>query len=143
LLGVAGLRPREPKPGLDLTPVMSGAVDDLDREGVLLEFVGELRPGLPFHDETWRGVRTRHGKYTVLGDARGARPWQYFDLGADPYELHNRVDDPACAEEVARPHRLLRELLVSSTDHYVLAPAHGCPGLNEWDPEAAHQRRFG
>jgi hypothetical protein len=38
---------------------------------------------------------------------------------------------------------LLRELLASTDDHYVLAPAFGCPGLNEWDPEAVHQRRFG
>jgi arylsulfatase A-like enzyme len=143
LLGVAGLQPRDPKPGLDLAPLLRGDIDRLDREGVLLEFVAELRPNLPFHDETWRGVRTRTAKYTVLGDAHGGRPWQFFDLADDPYELHNRVDDPAYAEQVARHHRLLRDLLVTSYDHYVLAPAHGCPGLNEWDPEAEHQRRFG
>lgn len=143
LLGLAGLTPRDPKPGLDLAPVLAGAADGLEREGVLLEFVGELRPYMAFHEETWRGVRTRTGKYTVLGDAQGGKPWQYFDLAADPYEQHNLVDDPAHADEVARHHRLLRELLVDSYDHYVLAPAFGCPGLNEWNPQAAHQRRFG
>jgi hypothetical protein len=25
----------------------------------------------------------------------------------------------------------------------VLAPAFGSPGLNEWDPEAKYQKRFG
>lgn len=143
LLGVAGLTPRDPKPGLDLAPLIRGEASELDREGVLMEFVAELRPTMPFHDETWRGVRTRHGKYTVLGDAHGGRPWQFFDLATDPYEQENRVDDPAYADEVARHHRLLRQLLVDSYDHYVLAPAFGCPGLNEWDPEAEHQRRFG
>lgn len=143
LLGVAGLTPRDPGPGRDLTPLIRGEADGLDREGVLLEFVAELRPHMPFHEETWRGVRTRHGKYTVLGDTHGGRPWQFFDLRADPYEKHNLLDDPAYAEEIARHHRLLRALLAEGHDHYVLAPAFGCPGLNEWDPEAEHQRRFG
>lgn len=143
LLGVAGLTPRDPKPGMDLAPIIRGEVSSLDREGVLMEFVAELRPNMPFHDETWRGVRTRHAKYTVLGDAHGGKPWQFFDLKADPYELRNVVDDAAYADEVARHHRLLRDLLVGSHDHYVLTPAFGCPGLNEWNPEAVHQRRYG
>jgi arylsulfatase A-like enzyme len=143
LLGAAGITPRDPKPGADLTPLISGDADSLDRNGVLIEFVAELRPGMPFHEETWRGVRTRHAKYTVLGDAHGGRPWQYFDLRTDPYEQHNLVDDPTYAADVERHHHRLRDLLVATDDHYVLAPAFGCPGLNEWDPEAEHQRRFG
>ena len=86
--------PRDPKPGLDLSPLARGELDGLDREGVLLEFVAEMRPGLPFHEETWRGFRTRRYKYTVLGDAHGGKPWQFFDLDEDPYELTNLVDDP-------------------------------------------------
>lgn len=143
LLGLAGLRPRDAKPGLDLTPIAAGAVDTLDRDGVLLEFVAEMRPNIPFHEETWRGLRTRRYKYTVLGDAHGAKPWQFFDLETDPYELHNAVDDPTYAGEVARHHTLLRERLAETFDHYVLAPALGVPGLNLWDPEAKHQLRFG
>jgi arylsulfatase A-like enzyme len=143
LLGIAGIQPRDPKPGTDLSALMRGDVTALDRDGVLLEFVSELRPHMVFHDETWRGVRTAHAKYTVLGDAHGAKPWQYFDLATDPYEQHNLVDDPSRAEDIACHHRLLRDLLVSTHDHYVLRPAHGSPGLNEWNPEAVHQRRFG
>ncbi|HEX6499054.1 MAG TPA: sulfatase [Micromonosporaceae bacterium] len=143
LLGLAGITPRDPKPGLDLTPVLSGAEDALDREGVLLEFVAELRPNIVFHEETWRGIRTRRYKYTVLGGARGGKPWQFFDLETDPYELTNLVDDPKYADEVRRHHELLRSRLVETYDHYVLAPAFGCDGLNEWDPEAEHQLRFG
>lgn len=143
LLGLAGITPRDPKPGLDLTPLVHGTAEGLDREAVLLEFVAEMRPGLPFHDETWRGVRSRRYKYTVLGDAHGGRPWQFFDLATDPYELTNLVDSPEHAEQVAHHHGLLRELLAATHDHYVLAPAFGQPGLNEWDPEAKFQRRFG
>lgn len=143
LLGLAGTTPRDPKPGLDLSPLVRGAADRLDRDGVLLEFVAEMRPNLPFHDETWRGFRTRRHKYTVLGDAHGGRPWQFFDLESDPFEQHNLVDDPAYAAEVRRHHELLRARLVETHDHYVLAPAHGCPGLHEWDPDAKFQRRFG
>ncbi len=143
LLGIAGLSPRDPKPGINLAPIVNGDSDRVDREGVLMEFVAELRPGMPFHDETWRGIRTRRYKYTVLGDAHGGKPWQFFDLETDPYEMSNLVDDPALADEVARHHGLLRERLAETYDHYVLAPAFGHPGLNEWDPEAAHQRRFG
>jgi len=143
LLGLAGISPRDPKPGIDLTPLMRGDVEQLDRDGVLLEFVAELRPNIVFYDETWRGVRTRRFKYTVLGDAHGGKPWQFFDLEADPYEMRNVVDDPEYKDEVLRHHKLLRELLVTTYDHYVLAPAHGCPGLNEWDAEAKYQRRYG
>ncbi|MEV0715534.1 sulfatase [Asanoa sp. NPDC050611] len=143
LLGLAGVAPRDPKPGIDLSPLVRGEAAGIDRDGVLLEFVAEMRPGLPFHDETWRGVRTRRYKYTVLGDAHGGRPWQFFDLENDPYEMTNLVDDPAHADEVARHHALLRSRLAETYDHYVLAPAFGAAGLNEWDPEAKFQRRFG
>ena len=143
LLGLAGLAPRDPKPGIDLTPLIRGDVARLDRDGVLLEFVAEIRPNMPFFDETWRGLRTRRYKYTVLGDAQGGRPWQFFDLENDPYEMRNLIGEPAAHEEIARHHRLLRERLVSTYDHYVLKPAYGCEGLNEWDPEAVHQRRYG
>ncbi|GIH14036.1 sulfatase family protein [Rugosimonospora africana] len=143
LLGLAGITPRDPKPGRNLAPIARGEADRLDREGVLLEFVGELRPNIVYHDETWRGVRTRRYKYTVLGDAHGGKPWQFFDLETDPYELTNLVDDPKYADEVRHHHELLRERMAETYDHYVLAPAFGVPGLNLWDPEAEHQLRFG
>ncbi|GAA5185329.1 sulfatase-like hydrolase/transferase [Rugosimonospora acidiphila] len=143
LLGLAGITPRDPKPGLNLAPIACGETDRLDREGVLLEFVGELRPNIVYHDETWRGVRTRRYKYTVLGDAHGGKPWQFFDLETDPYELTNLVDDAKYADEVRRHHELLRDRMAETYDHYVLAPAFGVPGLNLWDPEAEHQLRFG
>jgi arylsulfatase A-like enzyme len=143
LLGLAGITPRDPGPGKNLSPLVRAETDGLDREGVLLEFVAEMRPNIVFHEETWRGVRTSRYKYTVLGDAHGGKPWQFFDLQTDPYEMHNLVDDPEAEPLIAHHHRLLRDLLVAGYDHYVLAPAFGSPGLNEWDPEAKYQKRFG
>jgi len=143
LLGLAGITPREPKPGINLAPIARGESDHLDRDGVMLEFVAEMRPNIPFHEQTWRGIRTRRYKYTVLGDAHGGRPWQFFDLENDPYELTNAIDDPSYADEIARHHDLLRTRMVDTVDHYVLAPAYGMPGLNTWDATAEHQLRFG
>ncbi|MGI8880199.1 MAG: sulfatase-like hydrolase/transferase [Jatrophihabitans sp.] len=143
LLGLAGITPRDPKPGVDLSPVIRGEAEHLDREGVMLEFVAEMRPNIVFHEETWRGFRTEGCKYTVLGDAHGGKPWQFFDLVSDPYEMTNLIDDPRWADEIRRHHELLRARLIETHDHYVLAPAHGGAGLNEWNPEAEHQLRFG
>ena len=79
----------------------------------------------------------------MLGDAHGGRPWQFFDLDEDPYELTNLVDSPEHRDLVARHHEALRARLAETHDHYVLAPAFDSTGLNEWDPEAKYQKRFG
>ena len=134
LLGLAGISPKAPTPGVDLAPLVRGETEDLGREGVLLEFVDETRRGAAFHERLWRGFRTRRFKYTVLGGPSGGRPWQFFDLQADPYELTNRVDDPACADEVRRHHKLLAEAIVRTGDHYVLSEAFGVEGVNLWRP---------
>ena len=135
LLGLAGLRPRDPKPGLDLSPLVRGEAASTGREAVLLEFVHDLRKNpratRSYHEVYWRALRGRRFKYSVLGGAEdGGRPWQFFDLEADPWEMHNLVDAPSHAAEVARWHRMLRERLVETGDHFVLAAAHGEEALN-------------
>ncbi|MCR8725780.1 sulfatase-like hydrolase/transferase [Frigidibacter sp. ROC022] len=125
-LGLAGGRD-DGVPGLDLAPFLRGGPEP-ERDGVLLEFVTETRPGRGYYDETWRGIRTRRHKYTVLGDRSGARPWQLFDLEADPFEKTNLVDDPAAREVAADLHRRLGALLLETGDDYALGPAFGVPG---------------
>jgi arylsulfatase A-like enzyme len=133
-LGLSGIPVPEGKPGLDLTPLIRGERAQLDREGVLLEFVHDLRPDTamcPYHAVYWRGIAGRRFTYTVLGGvADGGRPWQLFDLAADPWELKNLLVEPGWESEAARQHALLRERLIATDDHYVLAPAFGVPGLN-------------
>ncbi|MEE2710394.1 MAG: sulfatase [Gemmatimonadota bacterium] len=132
-LGLAGLTPRNELPGTDLTDLIHGRCSRLPREGVMLEFVAELRQGLPFYDWVWRGFRTKRYKYTVRGDNMGGTPWQFFDLGQDPGELKNLIDDPACKAEIAQHHRLLVDRMQETEDHFVLLPAFGCEGYNLWE----------
>jgi len=130
ILGFAGLD-ADDKPGEDLSPLMSGEQSSLQRAGVLLEFVREVRPNRPYHEETWRGFRTERYKYTVRGDPQeGAEPWQLFDLAEDPYERCNLLDDDE-NEALARDmHSHLREALVQYGDDYALEPAFDQDALN-------------
>jgi arylsulfatase A-like enzyme len=134
LLGLAGLAPAEPKPGCDLSPLIAGRQASLPREGVMLEFVHDLRPldkWGSYHEVYWRAFVTDRFKYTVLGNVKeGGRPWQFFDLENDPCEMKNLVNDPAWQSEVSRHHKLLLDRLVKTDDHYALAPAFGFAGLN-------------
>ena len=57
-LGLCGLTPRDALPGSDLTPLVENSNNALDREGVMLEFVAELRPQVAFYDATWRAFET-------------------------------------------------------------------------------------
>lgn len=133
LLGLAGLTPPTPKPGMDASPLVRGEAERLDREGVLLEFVHDLRPGYIYHEQYWRAFRSRQYLYSVLGDAtEGGKPWQLFDVARDPYEMINLIDDPAYAEVAREHHRLLRDRLIETEDHYVLAPAYDMEGLHLW-----------
>ena len=135
VLGLAGLTPKNPICGENLTPLIRGAVESLDREGVLLEFVSEIRQGMAFFDKTWRAVRTRRYEYVVSGDILGAEPFQFFDLEEDPYEMTNLIGNPSMVDEIKHHHQLLRNLLVETEDDYVLKSHFGIAGLNEWRKE--------
>lgn len=57
------------------------------------------------------GIRTSTKKliffYGLPLDARGAQKqptpphWEYYDLSTDPHEMNNRINDPACAADIA------------------------------------------
>lgn len=134
LLGLVGITPDISLPGSNLTPLIQGDSEALPRAGILLEFVHDLRTQPYFyHDRYWRGFRTERYKYTVIGDATtGGQPWQFFDLQQDPYEMHNLIDSPAARDEITRLHGLMRQRMIDTGDHYVLAPAWGMDGLNLW-----------
>lgn len=121
LLGLAGLKPSKTVAGIDLTSVIRGERKRIERVAVLLEFVAEFRPGMPFYEETWRGVRTERYKYTVLGPGDAGRPWQLFDLEADPYELTNLVEDDHHSATARWLHGLLQQALEETGDHYRLS----------------------
>lgn len=118
LLSLAGAPVPERSPGLDLTRLMQGRTAGLERTGVLLEFVRELRPGLPFHEGGWRGVRTGRYKYTRLRTRDGSRAWHLFDLAQDPHELENLVGRGEHRSLQQDLHELLEERLRESGDDF-------------------------
>ncbi|MFH5801005.1 sulfatase [Haladaptatus sp. CMAA 1911] len=140
-LGLASIESEREFPGVDLTPLMQGEEGTLDRDGVLLEFVREVRPQLPYHEETWRGFRTVRYKYTVKGYdnmspgsfTEWGEPWQLFDLEEDPYEQKNLIDDPNHRDVAQQMHGRLRDALIEYDDQYALGPAFGYDSLNTPD----------
>lgn len=126
-VGLAGGSEPPAAPRVDLAPFIRGEVGELERAGVPLEFVTETRANRAYYDERWRGIRGRRHKYTVLGDVSGARPWQLFDLEADPFELLNLLETPGHELVAAAMHRALVELLDATADDFALAPAFGSP----------------
>ena len=129
------LKPQNPLPGLDLSGLIRGQIQELDREGILLEFVSEHRTHAVFHDEVWRGIRSKRFKYTVKGNKFGGKPWQFFDLNKDPYEMNNLIDEQNSHDEIAYHHDLLHQSLRETEDPFVLLPAYGNEGYNLWNKE--------
>jgi arylsulfatase A-like enzyme len=117
-MALAGLPLPGDKPGLDLCPYMRGETAELPRDAVYLELVEEHRPPMVFYRNPWRGLRTRRYKYTTLS----GRPWQLFDLEADPYEMENLVASPDHAQLVERLHGRLADMVRETGDSYELAP---------------------
>jgi arylsulfatase A-like enzyme len=134
LCGLAGIAPRNALPGADLSALVRGECEQLDRPGVLLEFVQELRPRMPFYQQAWRGFRSRRYKYTVLENDGALQPWQFFDLEEDPYELNNLISDATSAALIRRHHQWLRERMDATGDYAWLDAAFGCESLNAWQP---------
>jgi len=133
MLGLAGLPARTDLPGKDFAPLLRGKTQTLDREGVMLQFVGELRSAMIWHDVAWRAFRTKRWMYSLKGGIDGATPWQLFDLEADPYEMNNLVNDPGHRAEATRLHRLLCERLRDTHDDFFnVAPAFDCDALHAW-----------
>ena len=57
-------------------------------------------PGNICWDETYLGGRCRSAVCPMTFERHCAE--LFFDLAEDPYEIDNRMDDPACAEEIRR-----------------------------------------
>lgn len=130
LLGLMGQSPRDAMHGSDASPVVRGEKQTLGRDGVMLQFVAELRKGMLYNEKVWRAWRSKRYTYVVMGDHFGAKPYQLFDLQDDPFELNNLVNDPAHQEIAASHHKALRSRLVETEDDYALLPAFGCDGMH-------------
>lgn len=119
LCGLAEFEPKQRVWGKDLAPLIRGEVEQLDRDGVLLEMVRDFRPDAAFYKRAHRGIRTRRWKYTVLydeDDPEHPRPWQLFDLENDPLEDRNLVDNPGSAETRQGLHAQLQQIMLDTDD---------------------------
>jgi N-acetylglucosamine-6-sulfatase len=88
IAGLAGLPPL-PADGRDLSPLLEGDGPAPAREAILTEYHGDAV--VP----AWQGVRTADLAYIRTGTFE-----ELYDLGgvrgpADPFEMDNRIDDPA------------------------------------------------
>ena len=119
LLGVPVPRTVE---GLDLSDAWSAVPGAFEQDGVFTMNFGDNHD--LFRDgQEWRGVRTKTRNYARFLDGRRV----LHDLGADPLQQRNLVDDPAWAGEAAALEARLREFQRVRAD--VLQP---CSAYAEW-----------
>ncbi len=123
ICGLAGVTPRHDLPGINLSPLIRGAQDRLDREGIMLEFVREPRKPGAFYHGGYRAIRTRTLKYSILADEDGVRPWQLFDLVNDPYEQRNLIRNPSFLTKARELHTMLEQRIEETHDTFpICAP---------------------
>lgn len=141
LTGLAGVPKLSDLPGQDLSSLIQGGKQEVGRPGVMLEYVHDFRTSgaMCYHHVYWRAFRSERYKYTVKGGAEGGTPWQFFDLQEDPQEMNNLVNSSEHEDLVRTHHGWLRERMVETDDHFVLLPACGYDGLNEWETKQSLQ----
>jgi arylsulfatase A-like enzyme len=127
--------PRRVKPGTVVDSFVSNAIDC---SATFCEAAGARIPAncagkslLPLLDgQPGRGdifsqlAGNQHGSYTqrMIRDARWKYVWnvsdmdELYDVVADPGEVQNRIDDPACAAELARLRRRLGQWMEEVKD---------------------------
>jgi len=116
--GVRGLMSRALVSGVDIFPTILEAagiprIDGLDGHSFLPYLQdGKSEPDAyviseyVLHDAPWRMVRTPRWKLTV--SMRAYAPVSLYDMEADPYEMHDLKDDPACRSVVQALTGILR-----------------------------------
>ncbi|WP_329029450.1 sulfatase family protein [Streptomyces sp. NBC_01423] len=108
ILDLAGVEAHPRMQGRSLVPLLKGERPDDWRQSVYYRYFEHL--DVCHNVQASYGVRTRTHKlihYPGHGSGQpGARDeartpeWELFDLTADPDELHNRYEDPACQDLV-------------------------------------------
>lgn len=100
LLGLAGLSIPDVVDGTDLSPFICGNSDGAPSSALLMNpcpfSIGDPRgedqvPDFRGMRLEYRGVRTDRYTYVRTID----RPWLLYDNREDPFQLENRIDDPA------------------------------------------------
>ena len=111
VLELAGAPIGEHIQGRSLLPLLSGSDTDW-RESVLVEFYTFENPFNHLVNMDYRAVRTDRYKYVHW--VKHADGDELYDLETDPYELQNRIDDPALSEVLRELRVELRRLSVEA-----------------------------
>ena len=120
ILGLPGVAHRDEIHGCDLSALINGEAKEVDRPGVLLQFIWEPRRDAALYKQIWRGFRSQRYKYTVLGDIeQGLKPWQFFDLKKDPYELKNLINSPGHEEFITQHQKWMQTRMIEVGDDEV------------------------
>jgi N-acetylglucosamine-6-sulfatase len=108
VLDLAGVKIPDGTHGLSMVPLFEGKADGW-RTAILTEYFREV--GFD-HIPTWQSVRTDRWKYIHYPDTPADD--ELYDLQADPYEMKNRIDDPAAKEQRSALEAELRRQLEST-----------------------------
>ncbi|MGO8675044.1 MAG: sulfatase [Limisphaerales bacterium] len=120
ILGLCGVPIPKAVEGLDYGDYLRGGKDPSDG-AVLIACPAPFGQWERRHGgREYRGIRTR--RYTYARDARG--PWFLFDNQADPFQMHNLVDQPALAGLRMEFEALLARKLKAAGDEFLPAAAY-------------------
>ncbi len=122
LIGLANITTTKNLTGENCSPLIYGEKNELNRNGVMLEYVRETRRVFYFYNKSWRGFRSKDYKYLVKKEKKDefSQPWQFFDLKNDPYEINNLIDNPKYKKDIAQHHKWLTEEIKRTKDFFVL-----------------------
>ena len=97
--------------GRSLLPILKGETPADWRHAVLIEYFSDtVFPRMK--QLGYQAVRGERWKYIRFTDQQGMD--ELYDLQSDPYELHNLIDDPDSANELAAMKKDLNQLLEST-----------------------------
>jgi arylsulfatase A-like enzyme len=114
LLGLAGLPVPDTVEGHDYAPFLRGEAAPPET-AALIELPACFHQYAYYNGgREWRGLRT--ARYTYVIDLEG--PWMLYDNDEDPYQLENRVGDPAYAVVQAELGSALRRRLAARGDAF-------------------------
>jgi N-acetylglucosamine-6-sulfatase len=110
LLEMAGMIPAEHLQGKSWLPIFNGSVNDW-RKSILVEYYSDtVFPRIL--NMGYKAVRNHRYKYIQYTELKGMD--ELYDLSNDPYELHNRINDPAMAAILNEMKDELNRLLLQS-----------------------------
>ncbi len=117
MCGLAGLKVPPHCVGKDISAVMHGQ-DQKSQESVFLMHIAKENAsgGVENRARLFRGVRTQTHTYALGEDGR----WCLYDNVADPYQMHNLIDDPKQEPLLQSLDAMLRQWLNKARDPFPL-----------------------